>query len=562
MENENLTNVTLTNEKTQKKNTGILIGIIAGVFVLIAVAVVCILLFCTTIFLSPKQKVMLAFSKAFGADNVISIISGNKNVKSSGNFIPYNGISLKDYQTIRESMKEGGSQVALDVKLTDIKYDDVPEAKMAKGASLSMDFMSDIENRKVYGEIVAKYMAINLIKSKLYIDDADVSLALDDYFDGYITVNTETLSKDYNKSDLCDEVGEEMPKVSFNLFDIISEYQDIQMDYSQFTDEAGEAMQITKKFYDSIEVTETGAKEKFEVGGKDISCKEYKIDISKKDMKKFAEEYEDLVAELTKEYYLEYLDFLESNINIDSDELDFDELREEFEDDFDDEISDMFDEFNDTFCKDYTFYVYLDNKCRLIDFFYEDSYEDSWGEEYDIALDMTWHGKENLFDDFDGSLIVKGEENSGAIYFANTGSTDNGNRTDEFIIEITPEDDDEIVTATLNRQRDKDGAFTYNLLIEHPSTDESIEFNIEGTETLTKEFYELNIEDISMNCDLDDQEFSLGFEIFYSIGTLLDEIPEPKGPEYKLFKMSIDDLEDLIEEIEDNIENSKLGDIF
>ena len=49
---------------------------------------------------------MYAITNAIGKDNVMSALVGNKKVKNSGNFAPYNGASLKQLLTIKDNMKK------------------------------------------------------------------------------------------------------------------------------------------------------------------------------------------------------------------------------------------------------------------------------------------------------------------------------------------------------------------------------------------------------------------------------------------------------------------------
>lgn len=552
---------TETPEKPKKK--GGLIAILIAAIILIIAGIVCILFFCTTIFLSPKQKVMLSLSKAFGSDSIVSIVTGNKKVKSSGNFAPYTGLSVKQLADIRAAIDESGYQTSFEAKLTKLKSDNLPNANIAKGAAIGFDSILNKKDRTAYANVYAKYLSLTLLDAEILVEDSDVSLALGDYLDGYFTLNTENFGKDYKKSffydEMDDETNEILKDLSFNIFDLMEKRTDLQIDLSQLFDESGDAIKITKKFYDSIEVEETGAKESFEVGGKDLQCKEYKISIDEKDLAKYLDSYEEFLLEATKEYYSQYFDYLEESELMDDDMLD--EMREEIEYELEEDFPDMFEEFKDIFVKDYEFYVYLDNKCRLIDFFYEDSFTNDYDEDLNVALDLTWHGKEYLFDDFDGSFIVTiDDDEENAIYFANEGKTEDGNRNDEFTVLFeNSEDDENNMEFVINSSKQKTGEFDYNLKITHLSDKEYISFAATGKETVGKDFYELNVDDFIFDSLLDGDKTNVSFSFFYSIGTPYDEIPSFKGTEYQILKMDEDDLEEVFEEIYDNVEDTFSG---
>lgn len=544
------------NEKNSKK--GLIAIIISCITALILIIVLCFTLF-STAFLSPKQKVILAFSKAFGADSIFSLISGNEKCKTTGNLIPYNGITAKDIKNIQNLMNENGQQINIDARLKKFKSQNNSAGQLANGAGFSMNILSDKAERKAYSDILLKYGAISVIDASLYVDDADISLELPDYYDGYLTINTESLGKDLKKSIFASEVNEELYSLSFNIYDYYEEVQNNQLDYQAISLTGEKSIELLKDLYEDVNVEETGAVDSFAVGEKEIKCKEYKISIDKKLVKDFIKNYNDIILEGYLDYMDAQLDAFANNFEFEINGEDIDDLKDELHDNLEEQFDEMSDSLLENFAKDYEFYVYLDNKCRLINIYYNDTYTDEYDDEYLVEVDLGWHGEDNLIDDFTGSIYLESENSSGTVFLRNEGASENGNRHDLFTIEIVAKDDDEDnITITLDASRNKDREFDYKLKFDHNSDDQYVLFSASGSDKLTEDSFTIDFDELKCEYDVEDDKATISFDLSICMSAINEEIPSPKKPEYKVFKMTESDFEELGEEISDNIDKNPL----
>lgn len=574
MDNNNLNQVEVNLTDTPKKGKVLLPVLITILTVLIlSLGAFCYFFFIdgslATMFLNPKEKVMYAVAKASGPGTFVTIMSGNEDkVKVAENTYNNKVSTFLNLIEIRKQMKESGSDVTINAGINKLKIPGVRELRQLSGAGFNTNYKFDPNNRMARYDLSVDYLSNTVIDGSILVDDANLCVAEYDFFDGYIMVNTETLSDDYYDSDIYAETNnDELPEISFNIIDFLEGFNDISYDYEAVYSKDGENYKLFKDLYDSIEVTETGETEIIEVAGKDTKCKEYEVLIPGDAISDYLNGFQELSIDLYIDYLNQYIDFIEENVDVDALDIDTDDLR-----DIIDEISDETDleeyseELAEIFDKDYKINVYLDKKCRLISVKYNDtfSYEnDDEDIDLDVNFEITWRGDKHLYDKFDGTLSFETDDNIAEITFDSNAEYDGDTRIQETSYELEA-DDEFIATVTVTKNNSTDGSFLTDVLFETEEDEISIDMTIEGTYTESKDNITLDLEDISFEFENADEDikFGLSFNALISFGVLQDEIEYLEGPEYELFDMSIHELEDLIEEIGQGIEDSPIGAYF
>lgn len=549
-----------------KSHKGILAVLISLVLILVlAISSLCYVLFIddsiTTIFMKPKEKVMYAFAKAKGPDSFFTLLSGNENkVKKAENSYKNNLSTMLHLIELRKNMKENGSETVINIGVDKLKIPGFSEARNFAGAGINTCYLFDPNNRMARFDLSVDYLSDTIIDGSLLVDDAEAMLRLDDIYEGYIMVNTETLSDDYYNSVFYDEMNKDIPEISFNIIDLINGVNDINYNYEAIYSKGGENYQLFKDLYDSIEVTETGEKKNFEIAGKETACKEYEVLIPADSIKDYVTGYSKLSFELIKDYYVQYLDFIEDNFDTDQLDIDIDELREELLEITDmEDLDDFYEEIEDLDLEDIVFNVYLDKKCRLIDISYENTIENEEGEEATISFDLTWHGKDNLYDDYDGFLTLESDDSNLSIIFAGVASYSDNERTEDITVEIDTNEGN-IANVYITNINGEEGAFSSNIEFEAVEEEASVTLYLEGIFNESDQEISLQLDDITLSYNADkSSSFALSFNALFSMKVLTEEIDYLDGPEYSLFDMDMDELEDLIYEIEEGLENSSLG---
>lgn len=580
--------------------------LIIPVCLALVAAIVLVVLFATGAFMSPKARVMLALSRTFGSGSIISEFSNNTGGSEYGYAPEYLADLLKASETLNDMMKRGYS---VDASYTLSDFDSSASNNLGymgygsfsnSGMKISGDI--DTVNRVACYDLTAQYNFIKISLGKYYINDNAISIAMPSYFDGYLTLPTDTFGTSYNNSvfpSIFGAIPQELESsLSFSAFDL---FCPMASDEDSFW-ASEDTLSLLKDFYDNLEVDKTGDTRSIMIGTKQQECDEYMITLDKKDILSLIEAYEDWYFSSNQEFleiydaYYEYLFTLDSSLTGSPSS-------------YSDLLKDIFDAYKELVAVDHEIYVYLDNKNRLAAASYEveldtgsiqsmlddDSAEttlldeisddldldDLWGYVYfdvfsgnypdvdvdddstddsdfpdscTISAEIIFHGKDYLPSRYEGSILID-FDNGYSCEVKYTGE----NRTD------TKDMMHSILNAVLDLEVDGTSSsydIAYeasyqtedkNLTAELTVTDENhIElFNIESDSTLSLENdtieFELEEMTLKFNSGSDETKVTLNAEASFS--PLTDRVPLPEGKERNLLTMSMQDYDQFFDEI-------------
>ncbi len=579
--------------------------IIIPICLALVAAIVLLVLFVTGAFLSPKARVMLALSKTFGSGSIISEYSGNTGVSKYGYAPEYLADLLKASDALTD-MKERGYSVNASYTLSDF---DTPDTIGYTGyGSLSntgMKVSGDVDtiNRVAYYDLTLQYNFIRISLGKYYITDTAISMAMPSYFDGYLTLPTDTFGTSYNASifpSILSAIPQELEsEVSFSAFDLIC--PSAAGKDSFFADE--DTLSVLKDFYDNIEVEKTGESRSILIGTKQQECDEYRITLEKEDILSLIEAYEDWYFSSNRERIERYDAFYTYFATQNSSSANYPSSYSDF-------LEEIFDVYKELMAVDHEIYVYLDNKDRLAAASYEielnaGSIENSnlydttetlidesidFDDLYDglleymiygsvpnindpsnfttedpaddldttdtcrISAEIIFHGRDYLPERYEGSFLID-FDNGYSCEARYTGE----NRTDtkdmlhsvlNAVIDLEVDgtsDCYDIAYEASYQTEDK------NLAAELTVTDENhtelLNIVSDSTLTLEDDTIEFELEEMTLTVNSESGEVKATLEAEAAFSPLTDRVPLPEGKERNLFTMSKQDYEQLWLEI-------------
>lgn len=580
------------------------IFIIIPICLALVAAIVLTILVVTGVFLSPKARVMLALSRTFGSNSIISEYSGNKSISEYGYAPEYLADLLKASDTL-EAMKERGYSVEASYALSEL--DASGFLTIGSLSNIGMKVAGDVDtiNRVAYYDLTMQYNFLKISLGKYYLTDRAISMAMPSYFDGYLTLPTDTFGTSYNASifpSIIGEIPQELESsISFSAYDLFCPSTP---DKDSFM-AAEDTISILKDFYDNIEVDKTGRTRSILIGTKQQECDEYRITLAEEDVLSLFEAYEDWYFSANQKtiescnIYYTYLCSLDSSFA-------------DFPSSYEDLLRDIFDGYKELIAVDHEIYVYLDNKDRLAAASYEieldtgsiqsmfgdDSaelnlldeindeldFDDLWGFVYydvfssnypdvnvddsaddstddsdfpetcTISAEIVFHGRDYLPERYEGSFLIAFD--NGYSCEANyTGE----NRTDNNDIYHS------ILNAALDLEGDGD-SYSYdiayeasyqvddkNLTVELTLTDEDhidlLNIVSDSTLSLKDDTIEFDLEELTLTVGSGSDESGVTIDAEVSFSPLTDRVPLPEGKERNLFTMSMQDYELFFDEI-------------
>lgn len=194
----------------KKKKLIIILSIIGG---FVTIAAVFLILFFHGVFMSPKQKVMLAVSRTFGGDSLIAVISGNDDKVDSG--LIYNAFPVSDqiqFGKLLLNAKENAStqDFTLSIEDSNVTYDS-PIISDLNAKLTSHSYINPME-QQAFAKFKLAISGISLNLMNLYMDGTIGSMEVPLLYDGYICVDTEDFGNAYNDSDLCELLYSPIPE--------------------------------------------------------------------------------------------------------------------------------------------------------------------------------------------------------------------------------------------------------------------------------------------------------------------------------------------------------------
>lgn len=568
-------------------------------------AIVLLVLFFTGAFMSPKARVMLALSRTFGSGSIISEYSGNTGVTEYG-YAPEYLVDLLKASDAFADMKEHGYSVNASYSLSD--FDTADTRSYSSLSNIGMKVAGDVDtiNRVAYYDLTMQYNYIRLSLGEYYINDKAISMALPSYFDGYLTLPTDTFGTSYNASifpSMLGAIPQELESaVSFSAFDLFC--PSVTDEDSFIADE--DTISVLKEFYDNIEVDKTGDTRSILIGTKQQECDEYRITLPKEDILSLIGAYEDWYFSSNRETIEKYDVFYAYLATLDSSFADLPSSYSDF-------LKDIFDGYKELMAVDHEIYVYLDNKNRLAaasyeieldtgsivnsdlyntteslideDYDLDDIYDDIWAYIYygdldsfldaddpsnstmedsaddtdttdscRISAEIIFHGQDYLPSRYEGTFLID-FDNGYSCEVRYTGE----NRTD------TKDSLHSVLNAVLDLETDGLSScydISYeasyqtddkNLAAELTVTDEKhtelLSIVSESTLSLEDDTIEFDLEKMKLTVNSESGEVGVTIDAEVSFSPLTDRVPLPEGKERNLLTMSEQDYEQFFDEI-------------
>lgn len=572
-------------------------------------AIVLVVLFATGAFMSPKARVMLALSRTFGSGSIISEFSGNTGGSEYGYTPEYLADLLKATDTYADMQKRGYSFKS-SYAVSDIDTSDIWNSSysLLSLSNIGMKVAGDVDNinRVAYYDMTMQYNFIKISLGKYYINDNAISIAMPSYFDGYLTLPTDTFGTSYNNSvfpSLLGPIPQELESsIYFSAFDLCcASAPDID---SFIADE--DNLSVLKDFYDNMEVDKTGDTRSIMLGSKKQECDEYRITLAEEDILSLMEAYEDWYFSSNQEIiesrdaYYAFFSALDSSFTI-------------FPSSYSDFLKDVFDRYKELIAVDHEIYVYLDNKNRLVAASYEieldtsnifdNIFSDSMQEMIDeysqysgsiddligytvypylyssgtsgmqnnasgtttdlpesctISAEIIFHGKDYLPDRYEGSFLIT-FDNGYSCEAKYTGE----NRSD------SKDTQHSVLNAVLDLS-DNDTSSSYdiayeasyqiedkNLVAELTITDEKhidlLHIASDSTLSLEDDTIEFDLEELTLTVNTESGEAGVTIDAEVSFSPLTDRVPLPEGKERNLLTMSMQEYDQFFDEIADGL---------
>lgn len=587
--------------------------IIIPICLALVAAIVLVVLFATGAFLSPKARVMLALSRTFGSGSIISEYSGNTNVSEYGYAPEYLADLLKISDTFT-SMQERGYSFDSSFTITDLETEDAFSFDTLSGTGMKLSGDVDTINRIAYYKLTSQYSFVRVSLEEYYINDNSISMAMPKYFDGYLTLPTDTFGSSYNASIFPSAMGlgkipqELESQISFSAYDLLC-YSSSEED-SFWADE--DNLSALMDFYDAIEVEKTGETRSILVGAKQQDCSEYKITFDEDAVLSLIESYEDWYFSSNEETLEKYEAYYAYFATLDDSGIDPSSTLSDI-------IESIFDGYKDLLAVDHEIYVYLDNKDRLAAASYEneldtsslssllngdftDTAEELINEYYDpyddfddligdlyfgyldgsypnvddfndsttdstdasdlpescrISAEIIFHGRDYLPERYEGSLLFA-LDNGYSCDISYTG--ENKTETDNLLhsvlyaaLDLSDNDTTNHLDLVYNVSYQ---AQDHNLTAEITATDENnldiLDITLDSTAEVNNDTIELELEELVLTTRSEAGKNGISITAEASISPLSDRVPIPEGRERNLFTMSDGDYELLFEEIIDN----------
>ena len=494
----------------KKRRKGLLLGLTAGIVLLLAAAVV--LMFVSGVFAGPNIKLGNAITKSVDA-----YVQAAKKLPDC------------DFSGLKESK---GYSADLTAKLHELNLDPSYNEmlSMLEGASVTITHDLSLEERDLSLSLSPSLGSAKLLTAEAAIRDHHVYLACPELLgDTVYGADTETIGADLQKFGVA---GEDLEYIGFNFFDIIEKMKPL-MDELKFTEEeTDEITAAVLTMFAEAEVEKIG-KEEIDVNGTDIECTEYAVLIPEdtldevfdlvKDMMRDTD-YADLAEEMM-ETLLSSICSLEENVAYAMEGIDFSEL--DTTDDAFDAVRDILKELEDL---EFSFYV-ADGYVMSV--YWEDTIYDV---DFEITADFGGNGEYvdtlglelNIDDEFTVVLESTGDH-----------AARDGNYTDETSIEI----DDGYESIDLRFETEynpESGDLTFNV-----RAADILDVSVEGIFTGGENSLELTLDKVNVAVF---EEELVTFGLSFSIGTYEKRV-SMSNP-VLISTLTEDDLWEIADEIE------------
>ncbi|MGN0347798.1 MAG: hypothetical protein ACI4DU_11005 [Lachnospiraceae bacterium] len=569
------------------------------VLVLVAGSILGIVIYRSTH--TPKAKVMFALSKTFGQNSVFAIMSDNES--RAGNGTLWNDY-LQDFiqgKKILDAVLEGNFSSCSEFTLEELDYPGMtPEMKYLHGAGLR--FSHDLMREQALSrqKLELRYNSATLLGINAYADENVISIASDDYLDGYISFEPFHLGEIYNDSLLATLLQKQIPDEYVKLlsFHPLS-FPDKTNPGSIYRFVAtAEGIDALLEFYNEICVEEIDDTEVISIAGREEICSIYQVIFPADAFSDFLTSYYDWAED-------DFILFLEENEDI-VNALTFLIRQQGGNVSGEKEIARFILQeprhaLSENEEKDIQFQVFLRFTGELVQLKFRDDFAFHQNY-YELDTVITWHGAPNLTDKIDFCAALSSEQTKYEFFCHQMGESQQAERLEEIRWQLTRNN----VLLLSNEQSNTFDFQTRELKVNGNLTiPESIadSFPDQFTDLLPEQFvdalpepftdslpdyfaphfpaslvYETafavdnNTKENQVSFYVDDcilqfitPEFqgTIGFSAKTEFAMLSDtRIDKPEGPEYRIFEMNPVELFSLGNEIYNNVKNSFLYELI
>ena len=196
------------------------------------------------------------------------------------------------YEDLFKLMNTGSTEYGMNLKIEDIADE---STAFLKGGELSMDFATDMENRKVFAGIIAKYSGLEVANLEIFMDSTKIQAAVPTYTDKAFTIDySKDIKEQITNSPVLSSLVEETPEgidAINSYFDTVKKTMSKDtkiVDYSEIIERFKTTTKALDNLKESMVVEKTDSKE-FEVNGKKEDCKGYNVTISGEAMVNFVD---------------------------------------------------------------------------------------------------------------------------------------------------------------------------------------------------------------------------------------------------------------------------------
>lgn len=521
-------------EGHEKKKNNNMSKIIISSAIVAAVLIIGIVSF--IIYNNPKAKVTRALNDT------------SKELSSSKTFLDKMSGGEDMFLAHKES---GGAKENLVINILDSNIEEFSELGTM---GFNITALTDSKNKKEAAEIAVNYNGADLGNINFYTDNNEFMINIPQIYDKWVTFDCKNIQDQYNNSVL-GRYGEKMPsdEISLNLFDDeeteLATYKEIKdiIIKNYFKEKNGEL----KSILEDIEVEKLDESKNISINGENQKCRAYSVFISKNEVNRFLESiYSYAETDKQAEYTLRKL--VEDIIDID--ELKTISSHKYSQKTIEDIVSYLRENFS---LDDVNMKVYIDNKGRAAGIDLNTKINTESKKNVAFNLSTEYKGKENIFDDVKLILSIDDsvskidldvdlkKENQGAMTKnIVTGTLSDGKGVLNIDCNMAYDVSNESLNGTMKFSCDGD-----DLLIEY---DGSYNFNTSDKKV------SFNLNNINLEFDNDDgknEYLTLGCS--YAIEPLNDEVKEPEGDKFEIFKANENEVVGAVFEIEQKLNQFK-----
>lgn len=439
----------------------------------------------------------------------------------------------------------------LDASFTIASFPDTPEFS---GLSMDYSFMRDINKKKASAEAAFSYRKAAMLSATAYADKDNICLKIPSLSSGVFTIDSSNIGSQIEKSPLFTEFNETSDEYglfldlldSFDIEDLFSSVSNAADDINLLSTVINKLASTYPEDYkkivngitsESIEADSAGNE------GTKITLSEESIELFIKDILTLALDDKDCKTFLDK--YLQLI-YAANSASADAD-TSFDDMMDNIYSQMRIALVSAGTSFAESFNQDISLTIYKNAKGQLVSLTSKNSIEAN-GELAEINFYITSQSSENPADSMTFQLDFSADGETVSIKFINI-----CNRNSEELKHqqsLIFSDADEIMAFSHSRSYNpKSGNYEESFDVLNNS-DKVWNLNLNGTMK----------KDSGYSFTINNMELEAADEIVFSavgdirISKLDEEILKPTGTEYKIFEMSKEELEPIIENISDNMD--------